>query len=207
LLVVSYTTIAKPSEFKEVIKASRFIAYLFKALSVEEAQAQLADIRKLHPDANHHCWAYRIGEVYRFSDDGEPGGTAGRPMVEVLNKRDIDRVMAVVVRYFGGTKLGAGGLVRAYSGTLAKALDNATLVQVLPMVELEIDVPFDLMDSIFRFLAEHPLTKDEPSYTATGMQLKLTMQKGIEDKFLEALREVSKGQAKLLNQTDLPLDG
>ena len=204
---MSYTTIAKPFEFKEVIKASRFIAYLSKALTVEEAQAQLADIRKLHPDSNHHCWAYRIGEVYRFSDDGEPGGTAGRPMVEVLNKRDIDRVMAVVVRYFGGTKLGAGGLVRAYGGTLAKALDNADLVQVLPMVELEVDVPFDQMDSVFRFLAEQPLSKDEPSYTATGMQLRLTMQQGLEDGFLDALRELSKGQASLLHQKDLPLDG
>lgn len=204
---MSYTTIAKPSEFTEIIKASRFIAYLYKALSVEEAQAQLADVRKKHPTANHHCWAYRIGEVYRFSDDGEPGGTAGRPMVEVLNKRDIDRVMAVVVRYFGGTKLGAGGLIRAYSGTVAKALDNATLAQVLPMVQLEIDIPFDQMDSVFRFLAERPLTKDEPSYTATGMQLSLTMQQGLEGAFLDALRELSKGQAKLLNQIDLPLDG
>ena len=204
---MSYTTIAKPSEFKEVIKASRFIAYLSKALTVEEAQSQLADIRKLHPDANHHCWAYRIGEVYRFSDDGEPGGTAGRPMVEVLNKRDIDRVLAVVVRYFGGTKLGAGGLIRAYSGTVAKALDNASLVAVVPMILLEIEISFELMDSVFRFLAEHPLTKEEPNYTANGMQMKLTMQKGLEEDFLAALSELTKGQAKLIGQTELPLDG
>lgn len=204
---MSYTTIKEPSEFKEVIKASRFIAYLYKALTVEEAQAQLADIRKLHPDANHHCWAYRIGEVYRFSDDGEPGGTAGRPMVEVLNKRDIDRVMAIVVRYFGGTKLGAGGLIRAYGGTVAKALDNATLVDVLPMVLLEVEISFDLMDSVFRFLTERPVTKEEPSYTANGMQLRLTMQQGLEEEFLLALSELSKGQAKLISQTDLPLDG
>ena len=204
---MSYTTIAKPSEFTEVIKASRFIAYLYKALTVEEAQAQLAAIRKLHKDANHHCWAYRIGEVYRFSDDGEPGGTAGRPMIEILNKRDIDRVMGIVVRYFGGTKLGTGGLVRAYGGTLAKALDNASLVEVLPMVLLEIEISFDLMDSVFRFLAEHPVTKEEPNYTANGMQLRLTIQRGLEEGFLLALSELSKGQAKLISQTDLPLDG
>ncbi len=203
---MSYTTIKEPSEFKDVIKASRFIAYLYKALTVEEAQAYLADIRKLHPDANHHCWAYRIGEVYRFSDDGEPGGTAGRPMVEVLNKRDIDRVMAIVVRYFGGTKLGAGGLIRAYAGTVAKALDNANLLEVLPMVLLEVEITFDLMDSVFRFLAERPVTKEEPNYTANGMQLRLTMQQGLEEEFLLALSELSKGQAKLISQKDLPLD-
>ena len=204
---MSYTTIKEPSEFKDVIKASRFIAYLYKALTVEEAQAYLADIRKLHPDANHHCWAYRIGEVYRFSDDGEPGGTAGRPMVEVLNKRDIDRVMAIVVRYFGGTKLGAGGLIRAYAGTVAKALDNANLLEVLPMVLLEVEITFDMMDSVFRFLAERPVTKEEPKYTANGMQLRLTMQQGLEEEFLLALSELSKGQAKLISQIDLPLDG
>ncbi len=204
---MSYTTIKEPSEFKDVIKASRFIAYLYKALTVEEAQAYLADIRKLHPDASHHCWAYRIGEVYRFSDDGEPGGTAGRPMVEVLNKRDIDRVMAIVVRYFGGTKLGAGGLIRAYAGTVAKALDNANLLEVLPMVLLEVEITFDLMDSVFRFLAERPVTKEEPKYTANGMQLRLTMQQGLEEEFLLALSELSKGQAKLISQIDLPLDG
>lgn len=204
---MSYTTIKEPSEFKDVIKASRFIAYLYKALTVEEAQAYLADIRKLHPDANHHCWAYRIGEVYRFSDDGEPGGTAGRPMVEVLNKRDIDRVMAIVVRYFGGTKLGAGGLIRAYAGTVAKALDNANLLEVLPMVLLEVEITFDLMDSVFRFLAERPVTKEEPKYTANGMQLRLTMQQGLEEEFFLALSELSKGQAKLISQKDLPLDG
>lgn len=115
------------------IKRSRFITDLQRAEDVDVALELLADARREHPSAAHHCSAYVIGDesesrVERSSDDGEPGGTAGIPMLQVLKSRDLVNVAAVVTRYFGGVKLGAGGLVRAYSGAVSAAVDAATLV-------------------------------------------------------------------------------
>ena len=126
----SYFTVAKEAEVEEVIKGSKFIGFVSSVRSVEAALAKLGEVRARYPDATHHCWAYRIGDELRFSDDGEPGGTAGRPMLETLQKRDLDRVIGIVTRYYGGAKLGAGGLVRAYGGTLAKTLDVAGVQEV-----------------------------------------------------------------------------
>src|SRR5690625_7930527 len=108
--VMDHVSIPSFSEHLETVKGSRFIAWVAPAATEEEAQQLLDRARAQHPDATHHCSAWRIGETVRFSDDGEPGGTAGRPMLEVLLKRDLMNVAAVVVRYFGGTRLGAGGL-------------------------------------------------------------------------------------------------
>ncbi|MCW4354850.1 IMPACT family protein [Hoyosella sp. YIM 151337] len=115
------------------IKRSRFIAELRRAEDIDVALQLLADARAAHPSARHHCFACVIGDadearIERSSDDGEPGGTAGIPMLQVLKSRDIVNVAAVVIRYFGGVKLGAGGLVRAYSGAVAAAVDAATLI-------------------------------------------------------------------------------
>lgn len=115
------------------IKRSRFIASLLRVDDVDRAVAFLEVIRAEFPDARHHCWAYVLGDEpgqrqARSSDDGEPGGTAGVPMLQVLEGRDLTNVVAVVTRYFGGVKLGAGGLVRAYSGAVKSAVDAATLV-------------------------------------------------------------------------------
>lgn len=105
------------------------------------------EYRKKYPDANHVCWAYVIGntrqpQTQAFSDDGEPSGTAGKPMLHVLTERDVGNSLAVVVRYFGGVKLGAGGLVRAYSAAVSNAVGQAQLLQVSPSVELQVAVDF-----------------------------------------------------------------
>lgn len=115
------------------IKRSRFVASLLRVDDVDRAVAFLDAIRAEFPDARHHCWAYVLGDEpgqrqARSSDDGEPGGTAGVPMLQVLEGRDLTNVVAVVTRYFGGVKLGAGGLVRAYSGAVKSVVDAATLV-------------------------------------------------------------------------------
>ncbi|MDQ3398730.1 MAG: YigZ family protein, partial [Deinococcota bacterium] len=111
---MSYLTVAGPGQHEEIIKGSRFLGFVAQVDSVEEALAFVEGVRERYRGASHHPWAYMLSPEYRFSDDGEPGGTAGRPMLEVLQRRELDRVIAVVTRYFGGTKLGAGGLVRAY---------------------------------------------------------------------------------------------
>ncbi|QLE70915.1 YigZ family protein [Streptomyces rectiverticillatus] len=121
-----YRTVAREGVHEIEISKSRFICALAPAATEEEAQAFIARIRKEHPTARHHCFAYVLGadgSVQKASDDGEPGGTAGVPMLQMLLRREVRYAVAVVTRYFGGVKLGAGGLIRAYGGVVGEALD------------------------------------------------------------------------------------
>ncbi|MBT2385315.1 YigZ family protein [Streptomyces sp. ISL-11] len=122
-----YRTVAREGVHEIEINKSRFLCALAPAATEEEAQAFIARIRKEHPTARHHCFAYVLGvdgSVQKASDDGEPGGTAGVPMLQMLLRREVRYVVAVVTRYFGGVKLGAGGLIRAYGGAVGEALDT-----------------------------------------------------------------------------------
>ncbi|SCK58831.1 YigZ family protein [Streptomyces sp. WMMB 322] len=121
-----YVTVAGEGAHETEVSRSRFVCRLAPADTEEEAKAFVARVRAEHPGAGHHCWAYVIGAdggVQKSDDDGEPGGTAGLPMLQMLTRRGIRCAVAVVVRYFGGTKLGAGGLIRAYGGAVGEALD------------------------------------------------------------------------------------
>jgi uncharacterized YigZ family protein len=143
----TYTILAAPVESSTEEKNSDFLTFLHPVTSREEAIAHVDLYRKKYPDANHVCWAYVIGntrqpQTQAFSDDGEPSGTAGKPMLHVLTERDVGNSLAVVVRYFGGVKLGAGGLVRAYSGAVSAAVNCAQLLQVSPSVQIQIAVDF-----------------------------------------------------------------
>ena len=125
----NYRTIATPIASTLIEKKSRFLCLLTPVASENEVQTQLAAIKKEHWSANHHCYAFRLLDgTERASDDGEPSGTAGRPMLHVLAGQELFGVLAVVTRYFGGTLLGAGGLVRAYSGVVAQAVKDAQIV-------------------------------------------------------------------------------
>ena len=139
---------------KEEIKKSQFITYLEPVLSKAEAMDFLGLLKLEYPDARHHCWAYIIGEPsctsdMGMSDDGEPHGTAGRPMLATLQNRDVGDVMVVCVRYFGGTKLGTGGLVRAYTNGVLSVLDTCGLEEKIEKVEFYVSVPFS-MESVLR---------------------------------------------------------
>ncbi|MBD5560545.1 MAG: YigZ family protein [Clostridia bacterium] len=141
----SFVSLAEPAEHEIVIKRSRFICHLIPVRSPEEAEEAIAAIRREHYDARHNCPAMIIGERGEYekaSDDGEPQGTAGVPMLEVLRRSGVTNILAVVTRYFGGTLLGAGGLVRAYSGSVAEALREAKLVRNVPAVKLEVRLPY-----------------------------------------------------------------
>ncbi|MFD4985033.1 YigZ family protein [Streptomyces sp. NPDC058374] len=121
-----YRTVAREGVHETEINRSRFLCTLAPAATEEEAQAVIARVRRAHADASHNCFAYVIGadaSVQKAGDDGEPGGTAGVPMLQMLLRRDIRYAVAVVTRYFGGVKLGAGGLIRAYGGSVGEALD------------------------------------------------------------------------------------
>ena len=137
-------TIGAPVDHELVIKKSRFIAHVAPAASPEEADAVIARVRKQYWDARHNCSAQITGvraDRGRSSDDGEPSGTAGIPMLEVLRRRELTDVVAVVTRYFGGVKLGAGGLIRAYSSAVSEALDHAALVDRRMLVQTSTPVP------------------------------------------------------------------
>ena len=139
-----YKSVKQCSETEYTVNRSRFIGRCFPVDSEEAALCLLSDIRKRHWDATHNCFAYRIGETAaaaRFSDDGEPGGTAGKPIMDVLTGKGLTNVLCVVTRYFGGILLGAGGLVRAYSKSAADAVTKAGMVSYLPGTIL--DIPMD----------------------------------------------------------------
>ena len=135
-MINAYITVARSSREETVINKSRFIGYAAPCISESEALAFLQSVREEHKTATHHCYAYIIGEnsgIMRYSDDGEPGGTAGLPMMDVIRARNIVNCCVVVVRYFGGTLLGTGGLVRAYSQSAQSALNAAGIIRMEPM--------------------------------------------------------------------------
>ena len=178
------------------MKGSSFIAFVTPVQRVDDVLIKLSGVRTQHEGATHNPFAYRVGAETRFSDDGEPGGTAGRPMLEVLQKRDLDFVLAVVTRYYGGTKLGAGGLVRAYSGSLAKALDEAGALTVRETVTRAVSAPFSDMDAVHRLLdAWTGLRKGEAEYSAAGLELNVTLYAADETSLADALTEATRGEA------------
>lgn len=167
------STIAARVEHEVVIKKSRFIATLVPVHSITEADAEIAALRKHYWDARHNCTALVIGthaDQQRSSDDGEPSGTAGVPMLEVLRHRDLTDLVAVVTRYFGGVLLGAGGLVRAYSGAVAEAADRARLIRRKAMTEVTLDVPHTDAGRLDNWLREwaaaHGAVWEEPTWAA-----------------------------------------
>ncbi len=137
-------TLAAPCYSEIVIRKSRFIGCVQPIPDREAAQAEVRRLKTEHPGAAHVCWALLAGGQSAAVDDGEPSGTAGRPMLEVLRHQQLDGVLATVVRYFGGVKLGAGGLVRAYADTVAQALRGAARVPLRPVQRLVLAVPYEL---------------------------------------------------------------
>lgn len=155
-----YLTIAKDTAYEQTIKKSQFICSLSRVSSEEEAQQFIASVQTANKKATHNCFAYMIGDndqIQRESDNGEPSGTAGIPILESLKLAKIHNVVAVVTRYFGGIKLGAGGLIRAYSNTTTEAIHQAGLVQRIKQAILKITVTYALHDSLLYYLKENNL--------------------------------------------------
>ncbi|MCH7342724.1 IMPACT family protein [Pelomonas sp. CA6] len=145
-------SLAAPAHHELIIKKSRFLACVEPCADRAQAQARVAQLRAQHPGAAHVCWALIAGGQSAANDDGEPGGTAGRPMLEVLRHQDLDGVLATVVRYFGGVKLGAGGLVRAYTDAVAQALLPATKIPRVRQARLRCILPYALEGLVRREL-------------------------------------------------------
>ena len=164
-----YRTVRRSGEAEFIIHKSRFIGYASPAASEEEALDFLQRIRMRHRDATHNCYAYTIGQnmgIMRYSDDGEPGGTAGLPMMEVIKKQQVCNCCVVVTRYFGGVLLGAGGLVRAYTQGCAAGLRAAQIVVMEPTAQYLCEVAYPLWDRVQHHLASLPVQVIRTGFTA-----------------------------------------
>ena len=178
-----------------ILKKSEFITELYRVFSVDEFNAILKDMKKRHPKATHICTAYRIQQLEKSNDDGEPSGTAGLPMLEVLRKQNIIDVGAFVIRYYGGIQLGAGGLTRAYSGSVAQALETVKLNPIMEMLDTTIEFPITYTDIILNRLKDVEILSK--SFTD---QVQLVI-RSVNDDYLLELKEITRGQLTLLSQT------
>ena len=141
-----------------IINKSRFITYIYKVTNKDETDNILATLKKEYKDATHHCYAYILGNFKKASDDGEPTHTAGMPILNVLENKELNNILVVVIRYFGGIKLGAGGLVRAYSNSVSKALDNTVLVPIIKEIKFKIEFSYQNIDNVNYILKDYKIT-------------------------------------------------
>ena len=176
------------------IRKSRFIAYAIPVADRDAAMAELRRLRDEHPAATHVCWALLAGGQSGMSDDGEPSGTAGRPILEVLRHHDLDGVLAAVVRYYGGVKLGAGGLVRAYTDAIASALLDAPRIERIAQVSLIVEVSYADEAKVRRWIDAEGYALVDSAY---GMLVKMTIRLPVNavDEAQRALVDMTQGKA------------
>lgn len=188
----TFLTIAKPVEglFKD--KGSRFISLAFPVDSEEEIKLIISDLRKQYHDARHHCYAYILGAdkaAYRVNDDGEPAGSAGRPIFNVLISNDLTNILVVVVRYFGGTKLGIPGLINAYKEATRSAISQATIVERIVMETYFLEFGFNDLNEVMRIIKEHSLKLMDSQFDNT-CQVKIQCRRGEADAVIGKLKKI-----------------
>lgn len=177
-------------EYQIEIKKSKFICNLIPCNQEEDIPLYIDEIKERYPDASHHCIAYIVGKAIRANDDGEPSGTAGIPMLDVLKKQELENIIAVVTRYFGGIKLGAGGLSRAYRQSVADAIKEANIVEkeLVPLYEIEIDYSFSKkMDHLIKIHQIPCINKTYDTKVNYSCFIK-------DDKFFDLLQEYTNNQ-------------
>ena len=185
-------TLVTTCHHSEDIRKSRFLA---QAAPVELPQQALAYVQAVSDtSATHNCWAYRIGQDYRFNDDGEPGGTAGRPILQAIEGQGVDRVVVVVTRWYGGIKLGAGGLARAYGGTAAECLRLAERVPIVAMVRLGVHCDFADLARMKARLTEIGAEIEQENFGAAGVTLHLRLPKDRMDEVKARIVDISRGR-------------
>ena len=178
---------------EQEIKKSRFLA---QGAPVDTPEQALAFVQEASdPAATHNCWAYRIGQAYRFNDDGEPGGTAGRPILQAIEGQGIDHAVVVVTRWYGGIKLGAGGLARAYGGTAAECLRLAERVPIVPMATLALSCDFAELALLKARLAECGAAITAETFTATGADLLIQLPQVQVDEAQARITDITRGRS------------
>lgn len=195
-----YKTLLRAASDEFVVNKSRFIGHGCPCETEEAALAFLAGIRARHKDATHNCYAYIVGAnmgIMRYSDDGEPGGTAGMPIIEVMKARGVTNCAVVVTRYFGGILLGAGGLVRAYSQGAAAALNACGVGVMHPTARYLLEVPYPMLGRLEFFLKTEPVIVEEKQF-ADAVILTLVVRTSDEEAFAARLTNMSEGRLEPL---------
>ncbi|QHA37919.1 YigZ family protein [Rossellomorea marisflavi] len=194
-----YYTVKGPGENEIVIERSRFIAHVARAETEEDAQAFIADIKKKHWDATHNCSAYMIGEnnlIQKANDDGEPSGTAGVPMLEVLKKRDLKDTVVVVTRYFGGIKLGAGGLIRAYGKSTSEGLNATGVVERKLMRIMKTKIDYTWLGKVENEIRSSHYQLKEIHYL-DAVEVEVYVEEAAKDDFTSWMTELTNGQGEI----------
>ncbi|MBM7645048.1 putative YigZ family protein [Scopulibacillus daqui] len=198
-MVTSYYTVKNAADNEIIIQNSRFIAQIKRVETEDEAQNEINRINKIHWKANHNCYAYVIGEnqhIQKASDDGEPSGTAGVPILDVLKKKGLRDTLVVVTRYFGGTKLGAGGLIRAYSKATSEGLKASGIVERIPMNIMRITFDYTLLGQIENELRQSAYIIKNMDYGENvSIDVYATQEKT--DDFVEWITNLSNGKSQI----------
>ena len=188
-------TLNAPVAAEFVIRQSRFVVH---ASPVADQAATLLFFNSVtDPAASHNCWAWKLDHGYRFNDDGEPASTAGKPILAAIEGKQLVRVMVVVTRYFGGIKLGVGGLIRAYSSCTAKCLDQGQIMELHPTSQCVIEAGFDWIGQVHAVLEACAANKQQEQYTASGIRLELEVRDDQVRKLENLLRDATRGTATL----------
>jgi putative IMPACT (imprinted ancient) family translation regulator len=187
-------TLSGPASHLLEVKHSRFLARAVPLAAPEEVQAALATLGD--PDATHNCWAWRVGGQYRSSDDGEPAGTAGRPILAAIDGQGCDQVLVVVTRWYGGIKLGAGGLVRAYGGAAAECLRRADKRALLAFAELEFACPFADLGAAHAALVATGASRLDERFDADGAILRVRLPMDQADDLKTRLRDATRDRVR-----------
>ncbi|KQS65275.1 hypothetical protein ASG39_08465 [Rhizobium sp. Leaf371] len=196
-------TLARSHSLSQEIRKSRFLAHAAPVTDEAEARAFIAAQSDL--SATHNCWAWRIGQTYRFNDDGEPGGTAGKPILQAIDGQGLDHVVVLVIRWFGGILLGSGGLMRAYGGTAAMTLVAAERVEHIAMTRGTVRVAFSELARIKARLTSLGAIIVEEAFIATGADLMVDVPEGLRDQAKLLARDVTSGHSFLIFDDDRSL--
>lgn len=188
---MTYVLVGENS-FEEEIKKSRFIAIAQPVNSAEQAMAFFAE--RSIPEARHNCWAYKVGDDYRFSDDGEPAGTAGRPILQAIEGQSCDYVAVLVIRWFGGIKLGTGGLARAYGGVTAECLRTAKKRKYIPTMVVTAFCPYAEIERLKARFDEFYVQVEHEDFGAQGVHWQLRLPTERRTEFETLLKNMSSGQ-------------
>ena len=188
-------TLRAASEYREEIRKSRFLALAAPIASAEQALAFI----ETHSDrsASHNCWAWKCGNHYRFNDDGEPGGTAGRPILAAIEGQDCDQVVVLVIRWYGGIQLGTGGLARAYGGSAAKCLQAGEYVALVQWVHAHCHVPFTDLARVKARLDEWQVVIETETFDADGVHLQLALPVDQLESATRQLADLGRGKIRL----------
>lgn len=188
-------TLASACDFQEVIRKSRFLAQAAPIATPDDAQAFIQAVSDL--SATHNCWAWKIGNHYRFSDDGEPGGTAGRPMLTAIEGQACDQVVVVVTRWYGGIQLGTGGLARAYGGTTAKCLQVGEQLELVERIRCRCHCRFAELALIKARLPDHEALIESETFDAEGANLIIALPHAQFEALRDLFADVSRGRSIL----------